>query len=744
MSRTKNEPVSIQEIVAIVPEEQERLCRAYELARRLYGEERTIADLLQIDHGLRVAKTLLKMEMSIETVIAGMLNHVSEQDEMRAVAAECSQQVVNKLLALRKLDIYTEKGANGDARTLEAIRRAALGVIDGDVRVVVIRLVMALHTLVAAEDIDKPRRRQIATDVLNIYAPLANRLGIWSLKWQLEDRAFHYTKPKAYKRIVRALDERRTERDERIATAKRKLREGLAELGIAAEVTGRPKHIYSIYRKMERKQVTFDEIYDAHALRIIIEQDDPEKPGLTAKKLKYAKYAQTYRALGLAHSLWSPIPSEYDDYIQNPKPNGYRSLHTAVYDDAGKILEIQIRTRRMHQEAEQGFAAHWAYKEGGRPSAAMLAQVDSLRRLLKSDEEQVETAFDPTNERPKQKKIEKRVFVFTPDGDVIDLKEGATPLDMAYAIHTNVGHRTRGAIVNGKMVSLRYQLQSGDTVRIDTFGKKDDEYAVGRPQREWMNPHSGYAFTNKTRNRVRAWFRKHERAQHIEQGRVTVDRELRRLRLAEKVTADDVAEQFDCGVEDFYAKLGFGDISQTQFEGAIALILRDRRDELVAAQASEVEPEPLRQTSKRGKGLRVMGQTGFETHMAQCCKPIAPEPIIGYVTRGRGVTIHRANCKQIAPKKTEEPERIVEADWGSSTGSFHVPFRIKAFRNSTLLEDIAKALQPQNISIVKTKKEMRSDHQRLFLTTEVRDLAQAKWVKKRLEGLQPIYEVQER
>ncbi len=742
MLKIKDQPVSAREVVMLLQSEeaQKTFCHAYDIAMRLYGDERTIADLLRIDHGLRTAKTLVEMERSLETVIAGLLNHVAEKEAFALVSAEFSPQITNKLYVLRKLDIYTEKSTGRNDRTQEAIRQAALSVIDGDVQVVVIRLVMALHTLSAAGKLDEIRRTQIATDVLNIYAPLANRLGIWSLKWQLEDMAFRYQQPQKYKEIAKSLDEKRNERDARIQNAKARLREGLAELGISAEVTGRPKHIYSIYRKMERKKVGFEEIYDAHALRIILDQDDPENPALTPEKAKSATYAQTYRALGLIHSYWTPIPTEYDDYIQYPKPNGYRSLHTAVYDEDGTILEIQIRTRQMHEEAEQGFAAHWAYKEGGgRPKAAMLNQIESLRQVLSKGGDRVKEAFDPANEEP-EKKAEKRIYVFTPKGDVYDLPEGATPLDMAYVLHTALGHRTRGAIVNGKMVNLKYKLCSGDEVRIDTFGRKDDKHFIGRPQREWMNPHSGYAFTSKTRNRVRAWFRKHERSQHIEQGRAFVERELKQHKL--RLAAEEIAAQFDCDPEDLYAKIGFGDITHKQFDGAVALVLRDRREEL---EAEIVEtPQPLRQTSKKRKGLRVMGQTGFETHMAQCCKPISPEPILGYVTRGRGVTIHRVNCRQIAPKKLEEPERIVDADWGEDNDRFHVPFRIKSFINAHLLEDIVNVLRPQNIGIVKTKKVARPTYQSLYLETEVRDLGQAEWVKKRLEGLSTVFEVQAR
>ncbi len=734
---------------------QERIRRAYAHAEMLYGTVTNVSGLTQLEHGTRAAITVMELGQDEDAILAALFNHVEDSAEIAAIGQTFGDSVSKLILSLRQLDIYTKASKRDTQRTLEAIRRAAFSIIEGDVRVVIIRLAMALHTLRAANSLDFNTRTLIARDALHIYAPLANRLGIWTIKWELEDLSFRYLEPLQYKELAKALDERREDRDQRIASAKAQLRDHLVQEEIDAEVTGRPKHIYSIYRKMERKQVGFEEIFDAHALRIIIERDEPEIADLTEEERKHKTYAQCYRALGIVHSLWEPISSEFDDYIQHPKPNGYRSLHTAVYDKDGVVLEIQIRTRTMHEEAEQGFAAHWAYKEGSKPNPSMLRQIDALRRVLTDIDDSAEktTQFDPFNRFDNLADIndegDVRVYVFTPNGDLIDLAYGSTPLDFAYAIHTMVGHRTRGAKINGRMVPLTYCLQSGDTVEIITFGKKDDDYSIGKPSRDWMNASAGYAYTSKARNRVRAWFRKNEREQNIEYGKMYVERELKRLSINDAIALDELATQLGKSAEDMLAEVGFGDITAKQLEGAVALILRNRQEE--EARTAPPEPEPEFETSVRAKqrhsskGLTVMGMTGLQTKMAQCCTPIPPESIVGYVTRGKGVTIHHAECKQVLMRKSAEPERIVEADWGSDisdTDLFQVPFRIKAYRTSGMLEKIATVLGGQNIHLVKTKTTvLRDDHVNIFLLAEVRNLEQANWVADKLSGLKNVYDV---
>ena len=706
-----------------------------QLAEKLYGDQRSISGMQKLDHGRCVANLLLDLHLDLDTIRAGWLNHVTP-DQLREVTNVISPQVSAMIAALRKLDIYTDRAPNANQHTLEAIRRAALSLIEGDVRVVMVRLTMALVTLQASADFaSEAQRRLIAQDVQNIYAPLANRLGMWQFKWQLEDLSFSYLEPEEYERIVHALDENREERDKRIEGIKATMRQKLEEQGIVAEVTGRSKHIYSIYRKMKRKKVGVSELFDTHAIRVIIEKDEPEDDGVSESERRKRRYTYCYKTLGIAHSIWEAIPSEFDDYIQHPKPNGYRSLHTAVYDDSHHHLEVQIRTRKMHEEAEQGFAAHWAYKEGGRPSAGMLRQIESLRNLL-------EAMVDPSKSAEPQTEevIIDSVYVFTPKGDVIDLPRGATPLDFAYAVHTEVGHRCRGAKVNGRMVPLSYALRSGDRIEILTTSKEKP----GKPSRDWMNTSLGYTTTTRAQSRIRRWFRENEREQNIEFGRSYVERELRSLGLNNLVTIEELTRQAgEPDVEEFLAKVGFGDITVNQINGAAQLIQRDKK----SAEPPPARPlPPVRPTSHSKKGqVIVLGMAGLHTHIANCCTPIPPEPILGYVTRGRGVAIHRHDCTQIIAKEKKEPERIVEASWNvveTSKEGYPIPFRLKAYNGASLLDRIATILQGQNIPLLKTKKtELRHNQTQIYLQVQVKGLEQANWVQEKLRNLPDVFEV---
>ena len=743
MALTKFPHITVDELLARLEiEKAERFAAGYVLAQDLYGDHLTIADIPQLQHGLQVANTLLDLGMDIETVLAGLLNHARTPEEFQRIDQICGQRVATMIAALRRLDIYTAKAQlQKSTRTMEAIRRALLSLIDGDVRVVLIRLAMSLHTLRAAVALDSERRNLIAQDVRNIYAPLANRLGIWQLKWQLEDLSFRYLEPAKYQEIAEALAEHRDIRNQRVREAIILLREKMSEYNIEAEVSGRSKHIYSIHRKMVKKKLTFDRLFDIHALRIIIESDDPEHEELTPQERKKTKYTQCYRALGIVHSIWTAIPSEFDDYIQHPKPNGYRSLHTAVYGEDDRVLEIQIRTRKMHESAEQGVAAHWAYKEGGKPSSALMNQIDSLRNLLDAIDDNERIDWDVTNK--KGESVNESVYVFTPEGDVLDLPTKATPIDFAYSIHTQVGHRCRGAIVNGKMMPLNYQLQSGDTVSIITSSKDKP----GRPSRDWMNPSLGYTVTNRAQSRIRQWFRENEREKNIEYGRTSLDRELKRLKVAGEITLEKLAAQYKESADDFLAKIGFGDITMSQLEGMITLLFRETKDQqhkIIEESVPESIPVPQNRPSQAKKGLIVMGMSGLHTIMAQCCHPIPPEPITGYITRGRGVTIHRADCPHILAKEKHEPERIVDVDWGNEqpkNGVYAVPFNLKAQRTNGLLEKIASILKGQNINLVKTKSTNRKNEMAIFLLAEVKGIEQVKWIQSKLENLDAVYEV---
>ncbi|MCA9943928.1 MAG: bifunctional (p)ppGpp synthetase/guanosine-3',5'-bis(diphosphate) 3'-pyrophosphohydrolase, partial [Anaerolineales bacterium] len=613
-----------------------------------------------------------------------------------------------------------------DRKTLEGVRRAVLAIIEGDIRVILIRMADCLQDLRKASNLPSEQRRLIANEAMNIYAPLANRLGIWQLKWELEDLAFRYLQPEKYKEIASQLAARRAERMENIEDAVEKLQRIMREHGLTGAVTGRSKHIYSIYRKMVRKRLDFDHIYDIQALRVILEPLDKASYDQKSNKEKEEEDRHLcYQALGLVHSLWQPIPREFDDYIAAPKANGYQSLHTAVIDTkTGENLEVQIRTRRMHNEAEKGVAAHWAYKEDGQKVASSVKRrIDSLRELLATlQDDERENDDDDLLEN---EILAERIYVFTPKGDVIDLPAGSTPIDFAYAIHTEVGHRCRGARVNGKMVSLDYVLKSGERIDILTTNR-------GGPSRDWMNGSLGYTGSARTRSKIRQWFRNQEREQNILQGREVVERELRRLGLAEVHTVSDIAKALKYDDEEqFLAKVGFGDIQSRQISGAIALMEKSLHPD------DELRPLLL-QTPQKNKGLTITGVAGLHTRMAKCCQPIPPEPITGFITRGQGVTIHRSDCKEV--QNTTEPERLITVEWGDDSAVYPIPIVAKAYRRPNIIEEIVTILRGQKINTPKTKTTSIGNIMTISLVVEVKSLEQLNWLLQKLESLPNVIE----
>ncbi|UCG24383.1 MAG: bifunctional (p)ppGpp synthetase/guanosine-3',5'-bis(diphosphate) 3'-pyrophosphohydrolase, partial [Chloroflexota bacterium] len=524
---TQPAPITLSELLDALPEgastgDAQRIREAYDFVTEAHGQRRRQSQELYVEHDLAVANIAAELGMDVTTVKAALLHdsllpHTGK--EVVDLRDRFNPEVADLVASLDKLTPYTEKhDASRDDKTLEAIRRAILTIIEGDIRVVLVHLADRLQDLRMAGSLPDETRKLLATEARDINAPLANRLGIWQLKWELEDLAFRYLDRDQYNWIARQISERRAERDRRIKEAADILRSRLSEEGIVAEITGRPKHIYSIHRKIRDKGLTFDRIYDIRALRVIVADDDP---------------STCYQVLGVVHNLWKPIPHEFDDYVARAKPNGYQSLHTAVTDSRGRTLEVQIRTRAMHEEAEKGIAAHWAYKEGSRQKGAVNEQVNLLRQLLGGVRESGGTAIEDADIG--QELLGERVFVFTPRGDVIDLPAGSTPIDFAYAIHTQVGHRCRGARVNGKMVSLDYRLTSGEQVEIVTAKK-------GGPSRDWMNEALGYAGSARTRSKVRSWFRQQERESNIAQGREIVLRELKRLGVSDVYTIQDIAQ----------------------------------------------------------------------------------------------------------------------------------------------------------------------------------------------------------
>jgi len=531
----------------------------------------------------------------------------------------------------------------------------------------------------------------IARETLDLYAPLANRLGVWQLKWALEDLAFRLLEPDTYKQLARLLDEKRVERERFIADAVAQLRQRLAAAGIDAEVSGRPKHIVSIHNKMRSKRLAFDEIYDVRALRVIV-----------------GEVAQCYQVLSLVHEIWSPVEGEYDDYIARPKANGYQSLHTVMRDAAGRTLEIQIRTREMHEFAELGVAAHWRYKEGGRRVAGADEQrVAWLRQLL---------AWRAEVDRPlPSAKADERIYVLTPQGRVVELPAGATPIDFAYHVHTELGHRCRGARVDGALLPLNRPLANGQTVEIVAA-------KTGGPSRDWLNAELGYLASPRSRQKVRHWFNLLELEQSIASGRAVVERELQRLgRTAVKL--DDLAR-----------RLGFASVDELSVAASKEeFSLRSIEQALVTTPTAPVAPEPAPlagraeagKAAERGKGgVLVVGVGSLMTQMARCCRPVPPDEIIGFITRGRGVSVHRAGCTNAVALVDRNPERLIEVAWSAAPDAVYpVDVAVLAQDRSGLLRDISEVFAREKLNVVGVNTLSRRGEAQMNFTVEVVDSA---------------------
>lgn len=608
-------------------------------------------------------------------------------DWLRSRFGATVAQLVADLRQLMRLSELTRsreeaRGRNNPNDQAEALRRMLLAMAN-DLRVVLLRLASRLQTLRYYALSKADGAGPIARETLDLYAPLANRLGIWQLKWELEDLSFRFLEPETYKAVARLLDEKRVERESFIEAALARLRGMLAEAGIRAEVTGRPKHIYSIYSKMRSKGLAFEQVYDVRGMRVIVDE-----------------IAQCYQVLALVHSAWTPVESEYDDYIARPKSNGYQSLHTVVGDDAGRTLEIQIRTRRMHEHAELGVAAHWRYKEGGKGRDDDEGRVAWLRQLLAwRAEVDAPPAGAPVPEE--------RIYVLTPQARVVELPSGGTPLDFAYHIHSELGHRCRGARVNGAMVPLNTPLVTGQTVEIVSAKS-------GGPSRDWLNPELGYLRSARSRAKVRQWFNALEFEQSVAAGRDVVEKELQRLGKT-AVKLDDLAKRlgFD-NVDELCAAATKEEFSVRSIEQALA----------PAPVAPEPEPHLLAGKSRdathgRGKVL-VVGVDSLLTQLARCCRPAPPDEIGGYVTRGRGVSIHRAGCSNLQALIRRQPERVVEVAWGHQADAVYpVELLVIAQDRQGLLRDISEVFVREKLNVIGVSTQSQRGEARMEFTAEV-------------------------
>ena len=664
------------------------LAETLDLLSLLSADESTLLAALLFDlPGLRTTAPQLPLDAPRRQVLAGLLEGQDAADQVWALHAG------------------REAGRNS-----EGLRRLLLAIIH-DLRVVPILLSRQLARMRAASQLPDAERRALAQLTRDIHAPLANRLGIWQLKWELEDLAFRYLEPETYRRIAREVDETRVERERYIESVKRTLSHALAEHGLRAEVSGRPKHIYSIWRKMQKKRLAFDQLYDVRALRVMV--DD---------------VAACYAALGVVHALWAPVPSEFDDYIARPKANDYRSLHTAVVGPEGRTVEVQIRTHEMHAQAELGVAAHWKYKEGGRGAEKSFdRKITWMRQLLEQSQEGEQGGLAGALDA---ELVEDRVYALTPRGEVIDLPQGATPLDFAYHVHTMVGHRCRGAKVNGRIVPLTYKLRSGDRVEILTAKEAD-------PRRDWLLPANGFLASGRSRDKVRAWFHKLDRTRNVQAGRELLDRELKRLGL-QQADLMVAARRFHAdSIDDLYIQVALGDTGPSQVSRAL----------LEAERAQQQPPPPPRPTARRtGLGrskFTVEGVGNLLVQLARCCQPVAGEPIVGYLTQSRGVTVHRADCAALARLAAANPQRVLPVEWGQAGGGYEVDVQVRAVDRRYLLKDITNLIAQEDAHVL----EINSDNVRdsgqaqLRLRLKVSDYGQLSTLLGKLDALPGVHQV---
>nr|WP_276517680.1 bifunctional (p)ppGpp synthetase/guanosine-3',5'-bis(diphosphate) 3'-pyrophosphohydrolase [Stenotrophomonas acidaminiphila] len=599
-------------------------------------------------------------------------------------------------------------------RNSEGLRRLLLSIVH-DLRVVPVLLARQLACMRAADRSPEEQRRALAQLTRDIHAPLANRLGIWQLKWELEDLAFRFLEPDTYRHIAREVDETRLARERYVEAVKRRLSVALGEHGIRAEVSGRPKHIYSIWRKMQKKKLAFEQLYDLRAVRVMV--DD---------------VAACYAALGVVHALWTPIPSEFDDYIARPKANDYRSLHTAVIGPEGRTVEVQIRTHEMHAQAELGVAAHWKYKEGGKGAEkAFDRKITWMRQLL----EQAQDAANPEDLAGAldAELIEDRVYALSPKGEVMDLPAGATPLDFAYHVHTMVGHRCRGAKVNGRIVPLTYRLRSGDRVEIMTARDAD-------PRRDWLLPANGFLASNRSREKVRTWFHKLDRARNVQAGRELLDRELKRLGL-QQADLMLAARRFHAdSVDDLYIQVALGDTGPSQVSRALLEAEKEKNQPAPA-------PPPLPRPTARREGIgrsdfTVQGVGNLLVQLARCCQPVAGEPITGYLTRTRGVTVHRADCPALARLSAAHPERALPVEWGRAGAGYEVDVMVRAMDRRWLLKDITNLIAQEDAYVLNINSDPLRDSGRmqLRLRLKVSDYGQLSTLLGKLDALPGVDE----
>ncbi|MFV2060676.1 MAG: GTP diphosphokinase [Gammaproteobacteria bacterium] len=694
--------------------------RAYEFAHEAHGQQIRASGELHITHTVAVAEILASLHLDYETIAAAILHDVIEDTDKNLLQLEQAfgPQITHLVDGVTKMNIIDQQtdnfGATGKHKHghTESLRKLLLAMAE-DVRVVLIKLADRLHNMRTLKYLPEQKQKRIARETLDIYAPLANRLGIWQMKWELEDLSLRYLEPRTYKKVAEFLDESRSDREEYIARVTASVTNELKKSNIKADVTGRPKHIYSIWRKMKKKGISFHELYDVRAVRIVVDS-----------------IADCYSALGIIHTLWKHIPKEFDDYIATPKENMYQSIHSAVVGPEGKTLEIQIRTKQMNEHAELGIAAHWRYKEGASHNKGYEQKIAWLRQLLQWKEES-ENDSDFID-RFKSEIFEDRVYVLTPNGDIIDMSQGATPLDFAYHIHTEVGNRCRGARVNGRIVPLTYELKNADQVEILTNSN-------GTPSRDWLNSQLGYIRTSRARSHVRHWFSLQDMDMNIEAGKHTLEKELHRLGIRD-VQYSEFAEYFQFkNTDDFFSAIGRGEINASRLSPAAAKLSSQK-----IAVAQEIKLTKPREIPKTPSNITVQGVGNLLTNFSMCCKPVLGDDIIGYITKGRGVTIHRRDCKNILNMNSEMSSRLIAVDWNvRSEQMYPVDIIVEAIDRKGLLRDITGVVANENINLisVNTQSDKKNNTAKMKITVEISNVDELSRVLIKIEQLPNIFEV---
>jgi len=715
------------------PVDKELLQRALTVAEKAHKGQKRESGEPYINHCKAVASILAELHVPPAVVAAGLLHDTVEDTgiDFKDLKREFGSEIFSLVQAVTKLGSLprVSKNSDDDKGNGRIARKPALEDVDHkqwraelasenlrktflamaeDPRVVLIKLADRLHNMRTLRYVPEEKQQRIAKETMDLFAPLASRIGIWQMKWDLEDLAFRYLDPEIYHDIANQLDERRSVRERKMTKITNKINKLMDQAGMQADISGRPKHIYSIYKKMKRKKIPFNELSDIRGVRIIVPSEE-----------------ECYAAVGIIHMHWRPISGEFDDYIAAPKPSLYQSIHTAVVYEDGETLEVQIRTPEMHRKAEYGIAAHWRYKEGQKRDKDFEQRVAYLRQMLEWQQD-VESAQEFVDGL-KNEVFGDRVYAFTPRGDILDLPVGATPIDFAYNVHTEVGHRCRGAKVNGRLVSLDHILATGDQVEILTAKR-------GGPSRDWLNENLELVKTKSARSKIKRWFKQLEKKQNVESGLQLLEKEIARLALGTEIEFDELAKSFNYEeAEDLYAAIGCSDISLGRVIHALVVIKEKDSPDFPRHYSEEISRETSGDVS-------VVGLKGLKNQLAGCCSPTPGDEIIGFITRGRGATIHRKDCSNILNVKDQE--RLVEVSWGSPIRTFPVPVIIKAYDRDGLTKDIATVLSNNGVSLTELRVDVNENQgEAIFnLVLGVKNVSELRRTLDLLERINNVYE----